>query len=307
MARQGRFDAQLEGAKSALSSDCTVEAAFAVLDRHQKGFVSETDLILFAQDFDRGGGAATSSASYSGLRALVREAQLRRSYDAGVVPGRFSFRDLAVVMLPAEQKELDSVLGTANDSEARSVLYLLRHSEPCPRCGIRVQRDAEAAGCPSVTCPICGTLFRCFCVMGDRHTRPRRGSYGAVSFADGSCGGEGQLSRHGRHQLFRFLAVAARVAEDLDLDRRGLATKPAACDLASLGDAFAALAAGRASFVEADLRWAFNELGVALTEHELRLLWLRYAAPRPPDGVRPRQIAFADFARQLRPGSALHP
>ena len=40
--------------------------------------------------------------------------------------------------------------GFAVDGQLR-----LRKSEPCPTCGTRAQRDEDAAGCPTVTCPVC--------------------------------------------------------------------------------------------------------------------------------------------------------
>jgi len=314
MARQGRFDAQAEDAKAIWPPEHFVESVFEVLDRGGKGYVTERDLFLLAQDFD---GAAT----YGSLCALVREAPLRRGYDPKAQPCRLSFRDVAYFVLPAHSHEMEVVCAADSDEEARSVLYLLRNSEPCPRCGIRVQRDADAAGCPSVTCPLCGAVFRCFVVVSDH--RRRHGIGGGISghWWGGGSGGAGldsttgpvmplPLPRGSRYQLYRLIAALARIAEDLDLDRRGLATQSAGCDAAALSDAFGLLAGGQSSFVLADVRWAFGELGIYLSEREFRCLWRRYAPlgglsclGRGSDlaGGDPRRVAFPEFVRQLRP------
>lgn len=291
LARQGRFGAQMEDANQVLPPDCTPESIFTTLDRHRKGYISEADLVLFAQEFETS--PRLPAVSYGGLRSLAQEAQLRRCVDPKSAPGHIQFRDLATILLPAGSEDYASVTGSPNDNEARSVLYMLRTSEPCPQCGMRVQRDAEAAGCPNVTCPVCMTLFRCQCVVGDRHKARGAGT------AD-----DAPLSRTGKIQLIRFLSLTSRVAEDIELDRRGLAVRPADCDMAGLRDAFHVITNGRTSMVAADLHVAFTILGVHLTEREFSILWSRYAAPRPPDGRHSEFVGFIDFARQLRPPSS---
>lgn len=286
-----------EDAKALLPSECTLEAIFVALDRCVKGYVADADLWMLLQDF----GAA---ASFASLCALARETQLRRCYDQDSAPGRLSLRDLAILVLPANSEAFEAVCAAASDSEARSALYLLRHSEACPRCGVRVQRDGDAAGCPNVTCPICNATFHCFCVVGDRDKRWFH------------QGGEAEmtLTPNGKYQVHRLICTAARIAEDLDLDRRGLARHlpGESCDLAVLSEAFNVLARDRpaaAGFSQPDLRRAFAELGLHLAEDELQLLWRRYHAPRPEGAASSKLVPFCDFSRQLRPhaaGSLVH-
>lgn len=287
MALQGRLEAQAEEAKALLPVECTLEACFSALDRGQKGYVADADLWLLLQDF---GG----TASFASLCALVRESQLRRPYDQWSLAGRLSLRDLAGLVLPVDSEEFEAVSASSTDEEARSALYLLRHSEACPNCGIRIQRDGDAAGCPNVTCPLCGTVFRCFCVVGDRDKR---------WFHQGG-GIELVLMPNGKYQLHRLICVAAQIAEELDRGRRALLTQPGGCDLGTLGEAFNALAGGRPGFSLQDLHSAMLQLGPHLSEIEMQLLWQRYSLSWPPSSTPALLATFSEFTRQLRPHGA---
>lgn len=121
-------------------------------------------------------------------------------------------RDLCLLLCPADSPERAAAQGASSDDDLRSALYLLRNSEPCPTCTARVQRDADAAGCPNVTCPICRTTFRCFCVVGD----PPVGTF-ACEFRPTA------LSMPARVRVSALLRALANVAEDAERERRKLA------------------------------------------------------------------------------------
>jgi len=209
----------------------------------------------------------------------VRDRQLRHRFDYVAIPGQLSFREIGSLVFPVGSEEHEALCAASSDAEARSILYLLKNSEPCPRCGMRAQRDADAAGCPSVTCPVCGASFRCFAVVGDAPGPEPVG-----------------LSPSSSYQLFRLVDTAARAASDVEAERARLAAQPG-FDICTLSDAFSSLAGERVSFSIEGLRRALAHHSVHVTEAELGLLWERYA----PHGA--ASVSFPDFVRQLRAGS----
>jgi len=282
MARQAEFDAQLEDAKALLPRGCALEAMFSMLDRGHKGYLSDMDLWQFDQDF----GGPTSFGSFCSLVnevRLVRKPGLPQSShqtaDASL-PGRLDLCDLGVLIYPSGSQEYDALRVAGSDDEAKSILYLLRHSDPCPGCGMRAQRNADAAGCPSVTCPACGAAFRCFSVVRD-------GASLSAPEAE-------PVPAAARHQLHRLLSSTARLADAMETDRRRLAQRLTSFGC-SLGGVFSAIAGGRSVLGAADLRRALLRLGLRVPEHELGLLWRRYA---PPGAA---AVEPSDFARQLQP------
>eukprot|EP00927_Polykrikos_kofoidii_P065033 TRINITY_DN60831_c0_g1_i1.p1 TRINITY_DN60831_c0_g1~~TRINITY_DN60831_c0_g1_i1.p1 ORF type:complete len:828 (-),score=132.71 TRINITY_DN60831_c0_g1_i1:120-2603(-) len=273
IASQAAADARTEDAKTLLPPNCNLEAIFASLDRFGKGYISDSDFWQLAQDF---GG----HASFSAITALVHELQLRQPRARVVVPGRISLRELATLVLPLGSPELKHVREAPSDDEAKSVLYLLRHSEPCPQCGLRAQRSAECAGCPIVSCPACRTHFQCHCVVGD---------FGSEALAMS----DGQLSVTEQYHVYRMVDTAARAAELMERERKQLATE--GYDLSALSDVFNYLADGLLHFRLADLRRALADCGISCAEKELDSLWYRYA----PNGN--SEASFPEFARQLKP------
>ena len=156
--------------------------------------------------------------------------QLRRRRDA--TPGRLSLRDFGVLLCSEGSQELEA-LQCGCDLEARTRLYLLQHAERCPHCGVHVQRDADAATCPEVSCPLCRSSFRC--------TRL-------------ACGPEVRgLSVPARQQLCRALAAAAAAALELERDRHRLA-QLLGDNATVLSDVFGFLSQGRQGFTLPDLR-----------------------------------------------------
>lgn len=256
-----------------LPAGLSLESVFGYLDRAGKGFVLDADLWRLLRDF---GGTPPAGS----VVALVRDLQLRQRFDSVTLPGQLSFREVGTLIFSIGSPEHKAICSAASDAEARSILYLLKYSEPCPRCGMRAQRDADAAGCPSVTCPVCGATFRCYTVMGDFPGFE-------VSI----------LSPSGSYQLFRVVDAAARAAQNVEVERKMLAAQPG-FDICTLSDAFSGLAGERMSFTQEDLRFSLARHGVPVTERELSLLWSRYA----PLGT--TCVPFPDFVRQLRVGSA---
>merc|ERR1719171_3078007 len=108
-----------------------------------------------------------------------------------------------------------------SDEEAQSQMYILRHTEPCPGCGARTQRDADAAGCPNVTCPVCGSLFRCFTVKGN---------------ADLNDAYNMGLGASTQYQLCRLVEATAASAEENEQLRKRLSLRCASGLLSLLTD-----------------------------------------------------------------------
>jgi len=275
LARQAELDAQVEDCKVLVPKSCPLEAIFVLLDRSRKGYLSDMDLWQFDQDF----GGPTPFGSFC---SLVCEVRMRRpQQDDFAIPGRLNLRDIGILVFPVGSQEHEAMCAAKSDGEAKSILYLLSHSEPCPTCGMRVQRSADSAGCPNVTCPVCGTSFRCFCVVGDsRSSTPEEELLPAAS----------------RYQLHRLVSTSAHAADELERDRKKLA-HVLAVDMCALSDVFSIIAGGRLSFSPSDLRRAFYQQGVLPAEHELSLLWHRYARHGST------AVTFPDFARQLQPCS----
>lgn len=270
MVQQAELDAHVEDAKALIPVETPLEAIFDALDRFRKGYITDTDLWAFGQQF---GG----QPSFAHLGALVHEVQRRRPRDFSVVDGRLSFRELGSLVLKAGTEVREAVDNAATDDEARSMVYLLRNSEPCPNCGIRIQRDADSAGCPSVTCTVCGTSFRCFAVLGDlpRYIPP--------------------LSASVQYHLYRLFEVAGSAAADLERARRELSLLPGRDLYCTLSSVFTHVAGGPLSMSMQDLRCALTGRYVAISEQELALLRDRYSRRGSSD------VTFADFVRQLTP------
>jgi hypothetical protein len=270
------LDAQAEDMKSLLPAGSSLEAIFATLDRFHKGYITDTDLCQYSQDF---GG----TAGFGYFFALVQDVLLRRPPDIAAVRGHLNLRDLGCLVLLTGSEEHEACLAASSDAELRSILYLLRHSQACPGCGIRIQRDADSAGCPSVTCAYCGTTFRCFVVVGDSN--------------DGAAAENAPLPVAAQYHLFRLLDIAARVADEIERERTQLQIMSLGeTGVGMLSTAFAYIGESRLSFLMGDLRRAFFSLDIPISEQQLGLLWRRYS-PRSA-----MEINFSDFVRQLKAG-----
>lgn len=275
IAKQGQLDAKVEAAKTNVQATASLEGIFCMLDRLRKGYVTDTDLWQFSQDF----GASTA---FGAICALVREVQWRcaasgASPSALTGSGRMSLRELGTLRFPASSREYQEMLLAPNDAEALSALYLLANSELCPGCGIHVQRDADARGCPSVTCAVCGTAFRCRVAVSD-HAPPEGG---------------GPVPAAAQYHLYKLVDAAAHAAEESERGRRQLALLPHYDVASTLRDVFVEISDGRLSFQQGDLRRALASRELHLTEAEFGALWLRYSA----DG---REVTFPDFAHNLK-------
>lgn len=275
VARQAELDSHLEDTKGLVFPSVSVESIFNVLDRFRKGYVADMDLWQFCQDF----GAALSFGSFC---SLVSEVQLRGQSRAST-PNHLSLRDVGRLVFPLHSREYRELQEASSDAEALSALYLLRHSESCPGCSVRVQRDADAVGCPSVTCPRCGTSFRCFIVVSD-YAVPTDASM--------------PLPASSQYHVHKLLEAAARAAEEIGRDRRQLAALPNFDLVSTLADVFTHISDGRLSFTTGDLRRVFFAQDIRISEQELGYLLHRYA----PNG---REVTLPDFLRQLKRASPL--
>mmetsp|Transcript_68795 Transcript_68795/g.150342 ORF Transcript_68795/g.150342 Transcript_68795/m.150342 type:complete len:460 (-) Transcript_68795:369-1748(-) len=293
MAQFGQVEGDLEAARVALStsfpSPHLLESAYQVLDPTGKLFVPPGALRNLVADF---GG----TMSVQEMGGFLRELRLHWSWDdpaaaALLVNERLSFRDVALLICRVDSPEYQAVRDAKTDDEARSSLYILQNTEPCPKCGIRVQRDADAAGCPSVTCPVCYTSFRCFCVMGDR----------------GAFAGTPKLPIPAQYQLSRLISLFAKSSVELEQARRRT-TALLSYDGKTLGDAFGALTGVKASLTLTDLKNALFEHSVPLSEPLLMLLWRRFAVWKTSCsvlaaaslGFKGDGVSLPDFRRQLQ-------
>jgi len=287
MARQAALDGEVEDARALAISFATAESVFDAMDRLKRGSVSCLDMCAFVGDV----GEMLSAADFM---AILREVRLLWSWDdhasyALLVKECLSLRDLCLLLCPADSPERAAAQGASSDDDLRSALYLLRNSEPCPTCTARVQRDADAAGCPNVTCPICRTTFRCFCVVGD----PPVGTF-ACEFRPTA------LSMPARVRVSALLRALANVAEDAERERRKLAMLASYdghgwADGCGLADVFNFFAGTQAGFAFGDLQRAFSQHGRPMLERELRLVWQRYRPSRSGG------VSMSDFRRQLLP------
>jgi len=169
VARHVALSNQIQQEAKRLRHEVSIEDVFAQWDRHRKGFVTYTDLVIFSQEHD----PLQECSNLSGIRCLVAEAHKIAQNSSGPAPkqGQLTFRELALLLVPFGGREFEALLDTSSDQEARSALYILRSSEPCPKCRYRIQRSGDCSGCPIVTCPICDHAFRCVTVVSDENPR----------------------------------------------------------------------------------------------------------------------------------------
>jgi len=267
MVRQAACDAEAEDAKAMLgpgAGACGLPAFFKCLDPLDKGHVLDTDLLELVKEHE-------APVSYASLCSLVHEANLRRG---GRPLGYLTFRDLGKLIYPLQSKEHKAMCDSATDDEAKSILYLLQFSEPCPRCGFRIQRDSDSSACPNVVCSNCGAAFRCFVVARPFLDAPK------ATAAD-------------RYTLCRLVAAVARTAENLELDRKRLAAH-AGFDEACMKEVFYYISSGQPTFDIVGLRQAFRDQQIPVAEKELDLMWQRYATSFGSG------VSLEHFQRQLR-------
>jgi len=266
MVRQATTDLAAEDAKALGIKGCPLMAMFDSLDLTNKGFLLDNDFWQLVQDFN-------AHTSFSSLCTMLQEVQLRRRYESSL-PGRLSVREFGVLIYPVDSREYLALRPCTSDNEAKTQLYLLQHAEPCPKCGIYIQRDFEASGCPEVSCLKCRTSFRCTRVGAGHEIRG--------------------LSVQARQQLCRIISAGAHAAEELEKDRLRL-SQLLGHDATVLSDVFSFLSQGRQSFTLPDLRRALTHLNLRLSEKQLTLMWSRYAPHGSPT------VSFRNFIRQLKP------
>jgi hypothetical protein len=272
VALQGRLDALMEDGKSLLSPAVHLPSIWDAINRfNKKEGITDADLWSFCQAF--------GGPSFGSLCALIHEVQIRRPRDYASMSGKWCFRDLASFVLKIDTPEYEAVTNARSDDDARSIEYLIRNSDSCPGCGVRVQRDTDSAGCPTVTCSLCRTSFRCYTVLSD-YSRP-----------------DFPISVAGQYQLYRMVVQAATSAYELEQAREKLASYPGSDVMCMLSGVFTHISDGRLSISIDDLHRCFVNHNIDISMKELFLLRHRY-------GKTASQVSFAEFVRQLTPRSS---
>jgi len=276
--RQGQLDQHIEEIKGCLPAATPIETIFGILDFNRKGYVTDTDLWQFAQKFGR--------LPFSSIFTLIREIQNGRHHDTNFAHGQLSLREVGVLMHKKGTQEHQAMDASTTDEEAQSSLYVQRFTEPCPGCGIRIQRDADAAGCPNVTCPVCRKSFQCYTLMGDVDARGQ-----PHPVTDTGHLFNASLPNTVQHDIYRIIEVSAGAADEVEGLRKQLTLTRSEH---MLSDTFAAISGGKHCFTFIDLRKVLFEHKFWSSERELQLIWQRYA--RGAD-----HVTLAGFAAQLQP------
>lgn len=235
------------------------EAAFDLLDRYTKGYIADTDIWQLLHDEGTPG-----HVSYSSVCTLFREQKCSAN--------KMSLADMVHMLCPIESEEVRHVKRDMCDDETRSVLYTLKHTTPCPTCAIPTQRTLE--GCPSVTCAVCHTSFRCNSV---EHYDAKRLD----------------MPKSARSFLQKALKRMIEYSEELESLRKTLSSSG---DLSTvLREAFWDLSGHKGYFDVVDVKVKMGKLGLFHAEKEFETLAKRYGGKK--------RIEYTDFARQIRPCS----
>jgi len=277
MARQGQLDHHLEDIKALLPNSIPVEAVYGMLDTDHKGYVTDKDIWYFAQRLGY-------SLLFSSVLALIMELQNGRLHDSCFIKGQLSLREVGMLIRNKGTLDHEALDSSTSDQEARSNLYLMRYSAACPDCGFRIQRDADAVGCPNVMCPVCRKTFQCTVVMGDRD---HNGIIREITDTDHLF--YTALSTDEQQRVYRIIEASALAADEMEMLRKQLSLERSAYFF----DAFTAISGGKNFFTFVDLRRALFEYKNWSSEHELQLIWHRYAH-------KAEQVDFTAFKKQLR-------
>lgn len=233
------------------------EAAFDLLDRYNKGYIADTDIWQLLHDEGTPG-----HVSYSSVCTLFREQKCSVN--------KMSLADIVHMFCPIESEEVRHVKRDMCDDETRSILYTLKHTTPCPTCAIPTQRTLE--GCPSVTCAVCHTSFRC----------------NSVEYYDAK---RLDMPKSTRSFLQKALKRMIEYSEELERLRKTLSVSG---DLSTvLMEAFWDLSGHKGYFDVVDVKIKMSELGLFHVEKEFETLAKRYGGKT--------RIEYTDFARQIRP------
>jgi len=236
------------------------EAAFTFLDRYGKGYISDTDIWQILH--------TDTPVTLSGVCQLFRELKTESSKKN---PGKLSLAELTRFVFPRQSEEWQHMKNEMDDNEALSVLFVVRSTVSCPGCQSRVQRTIE--GCPSVTCAVCRTAFRCNLIGDDRDQK----------FV---------LSLTQKQMVRDYLKFAIETGEEMEKMRKNLLYEADSLSTVLL-DAFLFIADDKGfisfyDFKKALLGWK------CLKESDMQMLWDRFAEER-------HRIGFVEFAQQLRP------
>jgi len=277
--RQGQLDEHVEETKALLPATTPLEAIFGMLDAGKNGYVSDRDLWNFSQRMGH--------LPFTSIFGLILEIQNGRTNDSSVIRGQLSLKEVGVLVHPRGTLEHEVMDASASDQEARSTLYVMRFTEPCPGCGIRIQRDADSSGCPSVTCPVCHKVFHCVTLMSDRDI----GSNMSHDPTNTDHLFYAPLTTTECDALYRIIEASAAAADEIEGLRKQLLLTHSSH---LITDAFNAISGGRHYFTFVDLRRALFEYKSWSSERVLQLIWHRYAKNGD-------HVSLESFARQLQP------
>jgi len=275
------LDLAMDNEKQLLQKmDVHPETVFELLDRYQKGYVADTDVWQALHE-----DGSPGPVSFSGVCALFREMKPKGySHPEAKGFGRLSMAEIVHLVCPADSEIVKNCPKNATDEDVLSVLYELRHTNPCPGCGIRVQRTVE--GCPSVTCPMCFTAFRCTKIE-DRD---------CVSFGKYHTD-EPTISRSTRACVQKCLKRLIDYAEDAERLKKSLACSSWESLSTVIMDSFLELSKQKGHFDLMDLKQQMSLHNMWRSEKEFQMMWRRFAGDKP-------RAEFPTFADQLRPYAA---
>lgn len=270
--------------------ELNVEAAYSLLDRYKKGYISDTDIWQLLHDEGTPG-----TVSFSAVCALFREHKPKNSGSSASTEsrkkevknlGKLTLAELVHLLCPVESDEVNYISRDMGDDEARNVLYMLRTTTPCPKCGIRTQRTIE--GCPSVTCALCFTSFRCTKVEDNT----------GISLHSWHEGKKYHVSRSLRFSIQKALKNMIDLCEESERLRKSLSISAGTDTVRTMiMDSFLHLSSEKGFFDVVDVKRKMSEYGLYRSDKELDTLERRYSQGKS-------RISFPDFAEQLRPHSA---
>jgi hypothetical protein len=274
MLQQLDLDVLQEAEKEALwESGIDPDTVFTFLDRYSKNFIADTDVWQVMHSADSPGPVA-----FSGVCAMFRDLKGMGAKKSGQI----DLQELVNLLFPLCCEEMKQIAYEASpetglkDDEMRNILYLCRNTLACPGCEMRCQRTHE--GCPSITCPVCRTSFRC-------------NQFGT----EGSKDSNSKLNYHGKVAIKKFLKFSIETAEEHEKLRKELACNGYENESLSstLLDAFLMITDDCGFMGYHDFKRCLLDVK-ALKMVEVDLLWNRYS--RGAD-----KIPFVRFAHQLRP------
>jgi len=281
MAKLTDLDLLMDNEKQLLQRmDVHPETVFELLDRYQKGYVADTDVWQTLHE-----DGSPGPVSFSGVCSLFREIKPKH-YGTGEEKGfgRLSMAEICHLVSARDSEVVKMVDLRASDADALSILYSIRHTVACPGCGMRAQRTAD--GCPSVTCPVCFTAFRCT-IIEDRDCSSF-GNYHTDELV---------INRSTRMAIQKCLKKLIDYSEEAERVKKNLAASSWESLSTVIMDSFLELSRQRGYFDLTDVKQHMSLNNMWRSEKEFHILWNKFAGQK-------HRMEYPDLADQLRPYSA---